>query len=189
MSTEQNDSICRKCGTQNPATNQYCAECGAVLAVSTVQMRAQSVSFVPNLKKFRVRYMISTIFVMMGSSFVVLIAMGILIKFSISFDSLTAANTFRTIGQKTPILVIVSALFVLSAFFLSGWLTARMSKSKASIESFVAALVVFAIVGGAFWAVSDDAIIVSLVFAIPCAVVAALGARLGCKGSGKRIET
>ena len=188
MTNAQNIVICRKCAAQNPTTNQYCAECGAVLAVSTVQIRAQALSFVPNLKRFRIRLMISAIFVMLGSTFVALVFVGISIKASISFDSLTSADTFRTIGQKTPELAAATVLFVLAAFFLSGWLTARTSKSKASLESFAAALVAFVILGGTLWAVSDDAIIVSLVFAIPCASVAALGGRLGCKGSGERTK-
>ena len=66
MSEAEKKEPCRKCGTENPVTNEYCCSCGAVLQISTSVMKAQPKAKLPIVNSFQIKWVFTGLFVILG---------------------------------------------------------------------------------------------------------------------------
>ena len=174
---------CRKCGSPNPDSNQYCAKCGCVLDVATSMVRAQPRTFIPFVQKFRWRWVALCALVMMGTATLAAAGVGAAAVGMLSEGM--ASGSLGALAAKAPGLAVLAGAAALAAFALGGLVSARMSRGRTVAEAALAALAVLgllAVVGSSF---SSDAPLGAALLALPCAFAAALGAWLGEVGAQK----
>jgi len=172
---------CRKCGTPNPKSNQYCKNCGAVLSVATFQVKAHISTLFPVIVGFRWRWVLLGVPVLLGTVFVS--AVGIAALLGVMIRNFKGGSLLF-VWAKTPIVAIISILLFMSAFTLGGFMIARVSGKHTVAEPAVASLFVLLCLTLAGFSVSTDAIWVGALFALPCALMGAIGGGLG--GLGKK---
>ena len=167
---------CRKCGTFNPASNQYCRKCGAVLAVATALVRAQPRTLIPLPRGFRWRWVGLASLVILGTS-----ALSLGAAFSLGLSWRGAVSNGGSIRVFAAV-----GIALLVAFVGGGWLTSRLSRVRRVAEPALAALVVLVFLAGAGAAVSTDLALVAAALALPCAAAAAFGGWLGALGRNRK---
>ncbi len=181
MENELNIGKCRKCGTDNPQSNQYCASCGAILKVSTGMIEAQPKPVVPFVHRFEKRWLLAAIFVFMG---VWAISVILLVVFSWLFFNATVTEfKLGETGIQTRLLpVLFPALGAATVlYFSSGVLISRLARDAKVAETVLAAIIIAIGIGIAGSVVSSDFFIASSLFGTPGVVAAGLGARFGGK--------
>ena len=161
---------CRKCGADNPTSNQYCKKCGAVLSVSTSVVRAQRVPVSPVDTRFKMRYVIVGAFVMLGLAAV---AIGIALLCGVK----SGIGEHGLVGGLLMFTVSIGAVFIVS-FGLSGLLLSQLAGRSVGRESFIAAALVIAVLGVVGSTVVFDLLIAAGLLLLPTAFAAWLGARL-----------
>lgn len=174
---------CRKCGSPNPDSNQYCNKCGCVLDVATSLVRAQPRTFMPFVQRFRWRWVGLSVLVIMGTA--TLAAAGVGVAAAGMLSEGMATDSLGGIAAKAPGLTVIAVVAVLAAFFIGGLATSRMSRGRTVAEPALAALVVLGLLTGVGSSVSRDAPLAGAILALPCAFTAALGGWLGELGSRK----
>ncbi|MFO8073080.1 MAG: zinc ribbon domain-containing protein [Polyangia bacterium] len=168
---------CRKCGTPNPPSNQYCRKCGAVLSVSTGMVRAQPRTLIPLRRGFRWRWVALGALAILGAtalSFAALVAVVVL-----ALGRRIDGSSLGEIGSRAPGLAATALGVLLAAFAIGGMITSRMSRLRRVGESALAALCVLGFLAAVGTTLSSDAALVAAVMALPCAAAAGLGGRLG----------
>ena len=170
----QNIEPCRKCGALNPESNEYCSNCGAVLKISTNVMRAQPKVSVPIINRFKIKWVLMGIFVMLGTG---TIATILTLLIGISLFKRNGA------GNLSELFFTISLLMGLS-FMTGGAIMSFMSKSSKIAESILASILAALLFGFAGSSISSDILNASLILIIPGALIAGLGAFLGIKIKG-----
>jgi hypothetical protein len=173
---------CRKCGTPNPPSNQYCRKCGAVLAVATALVRAQPRTLIPLPRGFRWRWVALGALVILGTATLVLAAT--FVAGTAVLGSGLEGGSLRGLGAGASGFVVAAGAALLVAFFLGGWLTSRLSRVRRVAEAAIAALAVLVFLAVAGAALSTDLVAVAAALALPCVAAAGLGGRLGAPSGG-----
>lgn len=174
---------CRKCGTQNPPSNQYCRKCGAVLAVATALVRAQPRTLIPLPRGFRWRWVGLGALVILGTATLILAA-----TFAVGTAVLGGAmqsGSLGSVGAGAPGFAAAAGAALLVAFVLGGFLTSRLSRVRRVAESAMAALAVLAFLALAGAALSTDLVAVAAALALPCVAAAGFGGWLGAPARGR----
>lgn len=161
---------CRKCGTSNPTSNQYCKQCGAVLRVSTEVVRAQRAPVSPVDTRFKFRYVLIGALVMLGLSAA---AVGLALLCGVR----NGVSEAGIVGGLMMFTLSVGTIFVVS-FGLSGALLSLFADRAVGRESFVAAVLVIAALGVIGSTVVFDLLITAGVLLLPTAFAAWIGARV-----------
>jgi len=177
---------CRKCGSPNPDSNQYCNKCGCVLDVATSLVRAQPRTLLPFVQRFRWRWVGLSALVIMGTTTVA--AIGVVAAAAVILGQGPAPDSLGAIAARAPGLAALTAVAVLAAFWLGGLVSARMSRGRTVAESALAALVVLGLLTAVGSSLSRDAPLGAALLALPCAFAAALGGWLGELGARKEGE-
>ncbi len=170
---------CRKCGTPNPQSNQYCLSCGAVLSVSTSMVRAQPKTLLPFTNQFRWRWVVLGTLAILGTTTLALT--GVAVTAVLVMESDMKTGSLGSIGARVPGLVIAGAAVFLGAFALGGWIVARMARGKTIAEPALAAILVLGLLAGAGSALSPDALMAAAAMTLPCVFMAAVGGWFGGK--------
>lgn len=172
---------CRKCGAKNPPENEYCASCGAVLLVSTSQMKAQPKPVVPLVHRFEKRWLVTSIFVFFGVWVMSLVAFFVFAN--LFFDASLADIKFgETDLHASWMPVLAPALAVAMLMYLgAGMLISQLATDSKTLETVFGALIVSVLVGSSGSMVSSDFLLASVLFGIPGVMAAGFGARLGGK--------
>lgn len=184
MTNKLDINNCRKCGAKNPESNQYCASCGAILQVSTAMIAAQPKSAFLQYHRFQNRWLIISIFVLLGvwviSALATLVFSALFLN--ISVESMTFGETEMT---TSAIPILFHGLGILSvSFFLAGFFISRIARDTKIVETVVSAIIVSIFIGVSGTIISADFLIASLLLGLPGAVAVGLGARMG----GKKFE-
>jgi len=167
---------CRKCGTPNPKTNQYCKSCGAVLNVATAMVRAQPRTLMPFRERFRWRWVFLGALVMLGIGAFAVVGIGIA---GAVLLGAAATGSLTDIGSRAPGFAAAAGGVFLLAFALGGFAVAKMSKGRTVAEPAVASLMVLALIGATSMALSPDALVAAAILALPGALAAAAGGWFG----------
>jgi hypothetical protein len=168
---------CRKCGTQNPQSNQYCLSCGAVLNVSTAMVRAQPKTLIPFTDRFRWRWVVLGTLAILGTATIALV--GVSVTAMLVLESELEAGSLGSIGARVPGLAVAGAAVFLGAFALGGWIVAQMSRGKTIAEPALSAMLVLGLLAGAGSALSPDALMLAAALTLPCVFMAAAGGWFG----------
>ena len=168
---------CRKCGTKNPRSNQYCLSCGAVLNVSTAMVRAQPKTLLPFTDRFRWRWVVLGTLAILGTTTLAL--GGVFATAMLLLKSELKTGSIGTIGARMPGLAVAGAVVFLGAFALGGLIVARMSRGKTIAEPALAAILVLGLLAAAGSALSPDALMLAAAMTLPCVFMAALGGWFG----------
>ena len=165
---------CRKCGSLNPNSNEYCSSCGAVLKISTNLMRAQPKIVVPIISRFKIKWVIMGIFIMLGTGTI-----------AISLTLLIGISLFKRHGADNLSELFFTISFLMGLSFMTGGaIMSLMSKSSKIAESIFASILAALLFGFAGSSVSSDILKASLILIVPGALIAGLGAFLGIKIKG-----
>ena len=168
---------CRKCGTKNPKSNQYCLSCGAVLSVSTSMVRAQPKTLLPFTDRFRWRWVFLGTLAILGTTTLAL--GGVSVTAALVLGSKLKAGSLSAIGARVPGLAVAGAAVFLGAFALGGWIVARMARGKTIAEPALSAILALGLLAGAGSALSPDALMLAAALTLPCVFMAALGGWFG----------
>jgi hypothetical protein len=181
MENELNTGKCRKCGAENPQSNQYCASCGAILKVSTGMIEAQPKPVMPFVHRFEKRWLFAAIFVFMG---VWVISLILLVVFSwLFFNAAVTEFKFGQTDIQTRLLpVLLPTLGTATVlYFSAGVLISRLARDAKVAETVLAAIFIAIGIGIAGSVISSDSFIASSLFGTPGVIAAGLGARFGGK--------
>ena len=170
---------CRKCGTPNPVANQYCRKCGATLDVSTVEVKAQRRPVLPSLSGIRWRWVGLGALVTLGIVSTMLGGLAVIARFAISVGPGSVCVDLASLADRFIGLAIAAVATFLLAFGLGGMFTGWVARRRAAAEAVLASIAVLILTGSAGMLLTEDAPIVAAVLALPSAVLAALGGRLG----------
>ncbi|MCP4679855.1 MAG: hypothetical protein GY854_31055 [Deltaproteobacteria bacterium] len=170
---------CRKCGSPNPLSNEYCRQCGAVLDVATAEVKAQRRPILPAVKEIHWRWVGMSALVTLG---LMAILMGVLSLVAwLVFDVINQAE-FYDFGAMTNefagLAIAAVTLFIIS-FGLGGLAIAWITKQHTVIEPTIAAFVVLTLLGVVGSSVTDDALWAVAVMLVPSAALAGLGGHVG----------
>jgi hypothetical protein len=168
---------CRKCQTPNPATNQYCRKCGAVLQVATALVQAQPKTLLPFTRRFRWRWVALGVPVILGAA--TLAVVGIAVAATAVLDSNETAGSLAALGSRAPGLAVGAGAAFLLAFAVGGLVVGRMAKERSIAEPALASLVVLCLLAAAASPLSGDAPLIAAVLALPAALAAGLGGWFG----------
>jgi hypothetical protein len=168
---------CRKCNTPNPATNQYCRSCGAVLQVSTTLVKAQPKTILPFVRRFRWKWVALGVPVILGATTIALL--GFALVATVLLGATAGAGSLSSIGSRAPGLLVAGGIVVLAAFALGGLAVGRMAKERSIAEPALASLVVLGVLAVAGTTISGDAALIAAVLALPCAAAAGFGGGFG----------
>lgn len=171
------DLPCRKCKTPNPATNQYCRSCGAVLQVSTSLIEAQPKTILPFVRRFRWKWFALGVPVILGTATLAMVGFAA-IAFAI-FDMSYRAGTLASLGSQAPWLAVAGCGAFLLAFVLGGLIVGRVARQRLIAEPALSSLFVLGVLAAVGTPVSRDAALVAAGFALPSAAAAGLGSWLG----------
>jgi hypothetical protein len=178
---------CRKCKTPNPATNQYCRSCGAVLQVSTTLLKAQPKTLLPFVRKFRWKWVALGVPVILGAATIALL--GFTLAAAVLLDAGATGGTLRSLGSRAPGMAVAGGVAFLLAFALGGLVVGRMARQRSIAEPALAALIVLGLLAAAGTPLSGDAALIAAVLALPAAIAAGLGGSFGAvsekKGSAR----
>lgn len=175
---------CRKCGSQNPPSNDYCHTCGGVLKITTMEIQAQPQRVIPIVQKFSIRWILFGFPVMLGSATVFLLLGGML--FSHVFNQTAGKGELDELASAGPTFIGVLALMGAFTFTAGGFLLARISKARRTLEACISGLLVVLFGGFVGQSISNDAIIASLIFAVPASLLAGVGGRFGKPNSPRK---
>ena len=172
---------CRKCGALNPAQNDYCASCGAILQVSTSMMKAQPKPVTPVVHRFEQRWLLTAVFVFLGVWVLSLVFFVVFARFF--FHASINDMSFGETGIQTRMMpVLLPALAVATLLYLgAGVLISQLAQTAKTLETIIAAALVSILIGVAGSIISSDFLLVSVLVGAPGVVVAGIGARLGGK--------
>ena len=168
---------CRKCQAPNPESNQYCRQCGAVLAVSTHMVRAQKSTLKPLTRGFRWRWVALGALVLLGTNTLAVVAVGVLAGSLVARAA--AEGSLGALGARAPGMALAALAAFALAFVLGGALTSVLSRLRRTTEPALAALIVLALLGAAGTTLSTDAALLAALAALPSALAAALGGWIG----------
>lgn len=177
---------CRKCGSPNPKTNQYCRSCGAVLEVSTTLVKAQRSWILPAAKGIRWKWVVFGAFATLGLAGVLLAGLYLIASLLLSDTAGLGVTDLASLRDELLGFVIVSAALFLLAFGLGGVATSLVARRRAVIESAIAAFFVLILFGAVGISVTSDAVVVAAVLALPCVALAGLGGWIGELFAGGR---
>ena len=160
---------CRKCGVENPALNQYCRHCGAVLKVSTRILKAQRLPVVPRDGRFKWRFVFIGVFVMVGMA-AAAIALAIFLGLNVGIAEKGVIDGLASFSAT------VGGIF-LASFGVSGFLLSLLAGRAAGKESFIAAILAVTLLGVVGSVLAFDLLITAAVVLLPAGVSAWFGAR------------
>jgi hypothetical protein len=167
--------ICRKCSAENPDTNQYCKNCGAVLEVSTKMVMAQPKTIIPPIKRIKKRWIIYGMLIMFGS-----IAVATLLSSFIIFMIFNASDKNITeLWYNNPGLPVFIVAIYLILFFAGGLIITVITKSVTVAEPAIAAVLAIICIGAAAGSISGDALYGVMILTIPGSVSSAAGGWAG----------
>lgn len=186
MGKRQDQPPCRKCKTPNPISNEYCRKCGAVLTVSTAEVRAQPKPVLPDRKGIRWHWVGMGSLVILGLAVVlqlILLAAAWMVIDSPTRIYGTGSSTDNFIGFS----MMAGILFLLS-FVFGGIAITWLSKRHSILEPIIASFFVLLLLACAGWSVTEDAPFLAALAALPLAILAGLGGKLGelLAGGGNR---
>ena len=177
--TKEKRHPCRKCGKPNPSSNDYCRQCGALLAISTAMIQAQRRPIMPIVKGLSGRWIIISTFVTIGFSAVLL--SGVALLAWLFFDKVSSpgpTDLASTLKEFAGFAAAGVAAFLL-AFGLAAFTIARIAGRPTTVEAVISAFAVHALLAAVGSAITSDAVYVSVLMVIPSAVVAGLGGKIG----------
>jgi hypothetical protein len=174
---------CRKCQTPNPATNQYCRKCGAVLQVSTTMVEAQPKTILPFVKRFRWKWVALGVPVILGAATIALVGFAAIA--AVVLGASAGTGSLSSLGSRAPGLAIGGGVALLVAFALGGLVVGKMARERSIAEPALAALIVLGVLAAAGTSLSGDALLIAAVLALPCAAAAGFGGGFGA-GAQKR---
>ncbi|MBN2802126.1 MAG: zinc ribbon domain-containing protein [Deltaproteobacteria bacterium] len=174
MLNNQKNEPCRKCKKENPLTNEYCSNCGSLLSISTMELKAQPKAKIPIINSFELKWVIAGVFVILGASTIAII---LALLFSMLFlkdgelDFKSTASTF----------IFVVSIFSGISFASGGAIISYMSGKSKVIESLISSFICALLLGVAVSSISSQFLTVILILIIPFALLSALGAYWGVK--------
>lgn len=174
---------CRKCKTPNPATNQYCRSCGAVLQVSTTLVKAQPKTLLPFVRKFRWKWVALGVPVILGAATIALL--GFAVAAAVLLDAGATSGSLSSLGSRAPGMAIVGGVVFLLAFALGGLVVGRMARERSIAEPALASLIVLGVLAVAGTPLSGDAALIAAVLALPAAIAAGFGGSFGAVSEKK----
>jgi hypothetical protein len=176
MGSENSNTLnCRKCDALNPVSNAYCAECGAVLKVSTALVKAQPGRVLPYLHEFKFRWLLAGSFVMLGCAVLAMALIALLTALMLG-----ESRTLTLSGMGSAFGAVVVGVTVL-VFAFGGLILSSLSRDTRIAESVLASFLAAVLVGIAGHHFSGDFLLLVLLLAVPCAIAAGVGARFGGK--------
>jgi hypothetical protein len=178
--------VCTKCNTPNPISNDYCRKCGAVLGVSTTLIqRAKSLLVLPVTKKMSWRWVGLGALIIIGMMSVFVAVLSLISWMILDFSSRTGSGDLGAIFNEFIGLSIVAATLFLAAFGFGGVLISWFAKPRTVFEPGLAAILVLVLLGTVASSLVDDAALLAGIMAVPAAILAWLGGRIGSIFAGK----
>ena len=183
---ENKTKVCPKCDTQNPASNDYCRQCGAVLGVTTTMfLRARSLLVLPATREMSWRWVGLGALLIIGLMALFAIALGLAAWLIIDFSQQSGGGDLGAIFNEFVGLSIIAGTLFLAAFGFGGVLISWFSTPRTVYEPAIAAVISLAVLGTVASSLVDDAIILFAIMALPSAILAWLGGRIGSVFAGK----
>ncbi len=175
---------CRKCRTLNPVGNQYCRKCGAVLEVSTTEVRAQPRPIKPTIKEIRWRWIALGALVVLG---VVTLLLGIFITLTYLIMSSTFEQTkdLAAAAEHFGGVMAGGAMVFIAAFGIGGAATTWLSRQSSFVEPALSALIVVVLLTIIATSMVDGALWITGILVAPCIFMAGLGGRL----AGRKVKS
>jgi ribosomal protein L40E len=174
MSNNKKIEPCRKCKTENPLTNEYCSNCGALLSISTRELKAQPKAKIPIINSFEIKWVFIGIFVILG---VATIAIFLAVMFSMFF----LKNGEMNFKSTASTFVFIVSIFSGISFAAGGAVISYMSGKSKVIESLISSFICALLLGIAGSSVSSQFLTVIMILIIPFALLSAIGAYWGVK--------
>ncbi len=183
---ENTTKVCSKCNTPNPISNDYCRKCGAMLGVSTTMfLRAKSLLVLPATKEMSWRWVGLGTLLIIGLMSVFMALLSFTAWLILDFSSSTGTGDLGAIFDEFFGLSIVAAILFLAAFGFGGVLISWFSKPRTVYEPGIAAILVLVLLGTVASSLIDDAALLAGILAIPAAILAWIGGRIGSVFAGK----
>jgi hypothetical protein len=157
-----------------------------MLGVSTTLiMRAKSLLVVPATKEMSWRWVGLGALVIIGLMSVFVTGLGLIAWLILDFSSHTGTGDLGAIFNEFIGLSIMAATLFLAAFGFGGVLISWFSKPRTVYEPGLAAILVLILLGTVASSLVDDAAFLAGIMAVPAAILAWLGGRIGSVFAGK----
>jgi hypothetical protein len=157
-----------------------------MLGVSTTMiLRAKSLLVVPVTKEMSWRWVGLGALVIIGLMSVFVAVLSLIAWLILDFSSRTGNGDLGAIFDEFVGLSIVAATLFLAAFGFGGVLISWFSKPRTVYEPGLAAILVLVLLGTVTSSLVDDAALLSGIMAVPAALLAWIGGRVGSVFAGK----